>query len=222
MIGLAAPAAYASATILTFEGLQDGEQILGFYNGGLGSDGSGPGGNVGVTFSANAFAATDSNSGGSGNFAGEPTPKTVVFFVSGGPDVMNVDGGFTTAFSFFYSGIDQGGSIDIWSGLDATGTLLATLAVPQTSSGHGSSACGTVDFCPFFQLGTTFPGTAHSVDFGGAADQFFFDNLTLGTPGSSAPVSEPVTLALFGTWLAGTAWARRRGRVPMPPIYRRF
>ncbi len=193
-------AAQATALTLTFEGPPDGVPIGSFYS----ADG--------ITFSANAFASIESNSGGTGNFQGEPSPTTAVLFAGGGPDLMDVAGGFTTAFSLFYTGIVKPGTVDIWSGLDATGTLLATLALPATPSDIGTGACTVADFCPFAPLGTVFPGTAHSVDFGGAADQFFFDNITLGA-NTLVRAPEPATLALLGAWLTGAAWARRRKRV---------
>jgi len=191
------PVMAKAAIVLTFEGLADLTPIGSFYS------------TDGITFSANAFATIENNSGGTGNFQGEPSPTTAAFFESGGPDVMDVTGGFTTAFSLFYAGIDRAGTVNIWSGLDATGTLLATLALPATPSDLGTGACTVADFCPFVELGTVFPGTAHSVDFGGAADQFFFDNITLGA-NTIVPAPEPATLTLLAAGLAGTAWMRRR------------
>jgi len=54
MLILSAP---AQADTITFDGLQNVEPILNFYNGGLGGAGSGPGPNFGVTFSSNAVSA---------------------------------------------------------------------------------------------------------------------------------------------------------------------
>ena len=197
--------ARATTFVLTFAGLMDGESVGSFYN----ADG--------ITFSANAFASIENNSGGTGNFQGEPTPPTAVFFETGGPDIIDISGGFTNFLSFFYTGITATGKIDVWSGLDATGTLLATLDVPITASELGTGPCTVADFCPFFGLAVTFPGTAHSVDFGGAADEFFFDNITVGANITSPePAPEPGTIGLFAAALTGAAWARRRRRcLPM-------
>ena len=53
--------AQADPVVLTFDGLQGGEPILNFYNGGSGGSGSGPGPNFGVTFSANAVVLAGGN-----------------------------------------------------------------------------------------------------------------------------------------------------------------
>ncbi|HEY1258487.1 MAG TPA: hypothetical protein VGF34_04500 [Stellaceae bacterium] len=39
-------------------------------------------------------------------------------------------------------------------------------------------ACTAADFCPFVEVSMVFPGTAHSVDFIGAAN-FFFSTTSL-------------------------------------------
>lgn len=206
-------AARAAVINLTFEGLQDEEPILNFYNGGLGGNGSGPGPNDGIIFSPNSLALIEDIDGGSGNIQGEPSPPTVAFFLSGAADTMDVPGGFTTGFSFFYSAINNPGVINVWSGLDDTGTLLATLNLPVTPSGpYGTPPCTIGEpqvFCPFEPTGVTFAGTAESVDFGGTANQIAFDNITLGS-GTPVGAPEPASFALLGTGLAVLGLARRR------------
>jgi PEP-CTERM motif-containing protein len=203
-------AARAAPIVLTFEGLQDLEPIGNFYNGGVGGGGSGPGPNYGITFSPNSLALTEGNAGGNGNFQGEPSPNTVAFFLDGGADVMDIPSGFTGGFSFFYSAINSPGVINVWSGLDDSGTLLATLELPQTPSGpYSAPPCGAEgDFCPFVPVGVSFAGTAMSVDFGGTANRIAFDNVTLG---SSTPIRtpEPASLALLGCGLIGFGLSRR-------------
>ena len=81
-------AAQAAPFVLTFEGLGDLEPVGDFYNGGLGGNGSGPGPNFGVTFSSNSLAIIDADAGGTGNIGGEPTPDTVLFFLTGNAAIM--------------------------------------------------------------------------------------------------------------------------------------
>ncbi|MGA9828003.1 MAG: hypothetical protein WBQ57_06660, partial [Rhodanobacteraceae bacterium] len=197
------PTAPAGNIILDFEGLADQEAVNEFYNGGTGGSGSGPGANYGVSFSTNSLALIDSDDGGSGNFGGEPSPDTILFFLSGGAATMNVPGGFTTGFSFFYSAINNPGVIRVYDGLNATGNLLATLDLPLTPAGGAPDPTG--DFSPLVPIGVTFAGTAMSVDFGGTVNQVGFDNITLGsgTPGGGGPPPPPSiptpTLSLW--WL---------------------
>jgi hypothetical protein len=204
--------AKASTVVLTFEGLGDEETVNNYYNGGLGGSGSGPGPNYGITFESNALAIISNQDGGSGNFAGNPSGDTIVFFLTGTGDVMNVAGGFTTGFSFFYSAINNPGTVTVYSGLDATGTVLATLNLPTTPSNAGNAVCQSDQFCPFSPFGVTFAGTAMSVDFSGVANQIGFDNITLGssTPGGMSP--EPATYALMGGGLVAAGLFRSRRR----------
>ena len=77
VVVLGSLAAQAGTTVLTFEVLQNSEQLLNYYNGGLGGNGS-------------------------GNFDGAPTMPTARYFLSGAGDIMKMSAGFTTGFSFFY------------------------------------------------------------------------------------------------------------------------
>lgn len=169
----------ASAVVLTFEGLGNQESVGSFYNGGLGGSGSGPGDNLGVEFSSNALAIIDSDApGGSGSFGGEPSPSTILFFLSGGAATLNYAAGFDTGFSFYYAAVNNPGFINVFDGLNATGNLLATLLLPVTPQDGGDP---TGAFSPFVPIGVNFLGVAKSVDFGGSANQIGFDNITFGS-----------------------------------------
>jgi hypothetical protein len=193
--------ANATKIVLDFEGVGNIAPVGNFYNGGAGT-------NYGINFSSNALGIVDADAGGAGNFGGEPSPSTVLFFLSGPAATMDVAAGFDTGFSFFYSAINNGGFINVYDGLGATGNILASINLPVTPS-NGGDPSG--DFSPFYAIGVTFDGIAHSVDFGGTVNQIGFDNITLGSeiPGGQ-PVPEPSTFILFGAGLGGLAFWRRR------------
>jgi hypothetical protein len=194
---------------LTFEGLKNDEPVNNYYDGGFGGAGSGPGPDYGITFTSDSLALIASAAGGSGNFSGEPSMATILFFDSGAGDTMNVAAGFTTGFSFYYSSPNVPGSVQVYSGLNGTGTVLATVQLPQTPDGGAGCAA---KYCPFEADGVTFDGTAESVLFGGSASQIGFDNITLGaaTPtDAAAPVPEPATVALLGGGIGVIALRRR-------------
>lgn len=199
----------AAVIVLDFEGLQNFETVEEFYNGGFGGNGSGPGTNVGASFSPDALAIIDSDAGGGGNFGGEPSPSTILFFLSN-TAVLNFAAGFDTGFSFFYSAINNPGSIDVYDGLNKTGSLLASLSLPTTLSDGGDP---NGDFSPFFPVGVAFSGTAKSIDFGGTAVQIGFDNITFGSATPGGQVTEPATLFLLGIGLAGMVWIARKRAV---------
>lgn len=207
--------------VLTFEGLGDQEAVNEYYNGGTGGSGSGPGPNYGVSFSTNSLSIIDADAGGSGNFGGEPSPDTILFFLTGAAATMNVPGGFTTGFSFYYSAISSPGTIRVYDGLNATGNLLATLDLPLTPNNGAPDPTGS--FSPLVPIGVTFAGTAMSVDFGGTVNQVGFDNITIGsgTPGGGGPPAQPaiplptLSPAAIGALavlmaLIGFAWRKRR------------
>ena len=205
---LSVVSATAGTTVLTFEGLQDEEAILNYYNGGFGGSGSGPGPNYGITFGADSLAIISGANGGSGNFSGAPSMPTIAFFLSGAGDVMDVPGGFDTGFSFYYSAIAFPGIVTVWSGLDGTGTQLASISLPVTPSG-GAPECTYGAYCPWFPTGVAFSGTAKSAVFSGTANEIGFDDITIGsaTPGG---VPEPSTWAMMGLGFAALGFAGYR------------
>lgn len=213
--------AYAGPIIdLTFDGINtvypfsNDVFIQDYYNGGTASNGnSGP--NYGIEFSSNALnlclnSATETCSNTSkGGLGPSDSREGALFFLSGGSTFMNVAAGFDTGFAFNYSDVNtSGGFVNVWSGLDGTGTLLATINLSLTPSGC-SGFFGA--YCPFEAIGVSFGGTAKSVEFGGVANYVVFDDVTFGksTPGTP----EPSTWVMMMAGAAGVGLlARRRSK----------
>ena len=132
-----------------------------------------------------------------------------LFFLSGSATYMNDPGGFTTGFSFNYVSLSVPGSVGVYSGLNGTGTLLATIALsPNAGSCPGYSA----EFCPFSSVGVTFPGTAMSIGFAGVENQIVFDDVTFGSSRVGGGTPEPATWATMLAGLAATGAMLRRRR----------
>jgi hypothetical protein len=222
---IAATAAHAGPVIdLTFEGINASYPsgyafINNFYNGGMSSDGT-TGPNYGIVFSSNAQAiclnsttVTCSNTSKGG--LGDPNSQEGgLFFLSGTDTFMDVAAGFTTGFSFNYASVSDSGSVSVFSGLDGTGTLLATINLSPDSSGCSSYSAA---FCPFSPIGVNFAGVAESIEFAGVANEIVFDDVTFGssTPGGGVP--EPSTWAMMMLGLAGLGIAgHRRAKRGLP------
>ena len=193
----------ATPVVLTLEGVGDIANVNDFYNGGTDSQGH-SGTDYGVHFSDTSLGLIDSDASGTGIFGNEPTPDTILFFLSGGAATMNVAAGFDTGFSFFYTSPQYVGSVTVYDGLDSTGNILATLTLNMTDGSCSGDPTGT-PFCAWLPIGVNFNGIAHSVDFSGTANHIAFDNITLGAAipgGGGTPVPEP---AGFGMMTVGLA-----------------
>ena len=193
----ATPAA-ADVVVLDFEGISDLSPVGAFYA-------------PEYSFSADTLAVIDADSGGSGNFANEPSPNTIMFFLNANNAVLDVTNGFDTGFSFFYSS-STAATVNVYGGLGGTGDLLASLDL--TAQGFNNCVGDpTGGFCNWTAVGVEFIGTAFSIDFGGTANQTGFDDITFGsaTPGGGA-VPEPGTWAmmLLGFGAVGFAMRRRK------------
>jgi PEP-CTERM motif len=183
-----------AATVLTFEGVKDGAQVGSFYA-------------PEYEFSGSTIALVDSDNGGSGNFANEPSSGTIMAFLNANNAILNVVNGFTTGFSFFYSS-STAANVTVWSGLNRTGSLLGTIALtPQHTTGCSGDPSGT--FCNWTNAGVSFAGTASSIDFGGTANQTGFDDITFGSAVAGA-VPEPTTWMLMLIGMAGVGFSMRR------------
>ena len=221
----------ASAIILgvTFEGVGDHALVDEFYNGGIDSQGN-SGTNLGLQFAGTARGAVDSDAGGGlqfqNNFDNAPSPDTVMNYASNngrdpndGVGVVNFAAGFDVGVSFLYSQAIQNSVVQIFSGLNGTGTELASftlfenwqdgcgqnvLAVAALGGGGGDPGPG---FCNWDVVSIAFDGIAQSIILSGAAGKVLFDNLTLG---SLEPVPLPAAVWLLGSGLLGFAAVRSR------------
>jgi len=190
------PAQTSGVVTLTFEGLQDGEPILNYYNGGYGGFGSGPGPNYGITFGPDSLAIISAVNGGSGNFTGNPSGDTVAVFLSGPGVVMNVPNGFQNGFSFYYASAGNTGTITVY---DKNGNVLKTLSVA-----NGAFCDGVEPYSCWSSVGVTFTGTAYSVSFSGATNGIGFDNITVGSGVATSPLT--ITTAQLPSGTVGFAY----------------
>ena len=211
----------AQAQVLDFENIAssypsgNNTLVQGFYNGGTSSAGT-SGTNYGIEFSSNALAiclntpgvsCSNTSRGGLGN---PSSARGGLFFLQGSETYMNRNAGFMNGFSFFYSAANTGGSFSVWSGLNGTGDLLASLSLGTTPSTCGSEY--SAGFCPFVAAGVNFAGVAKSVTFAGAANQIVFDDVTFGNSKPGVSVPEPASAALLAAGMAGLVGVARRRR----------
>lgn len=198
-------AAHAAVIQLDFEGLGNLESVLEFYNGGTGSAGS-HGTNYGVSFGGNSLAVIDADAGGTGNIGNEPTPSTILFFLTGSA-VLNYAPGFQDGFSFYYTTTSYAGTVNVYDGLNATGNLLGSIQLSALGVGSGDPSGSFSNWA----IGTlSFASTAKSIDFGGTVNQVGYDNITFGsTTPTTVPEPESIALALAGMALVGGKLRRR-------------
>jgi PEP-CTERM motif len=142
--------------------------------------------------------------GAGSNVSDEPFGWTAsMIFLSGPGDIMNVPGGFNTGFAFYYAAPYFSGSVDVFDGLNGTGNLLASLALPINGA-----YCGSLPYSCWTQVGVLFSGTAMSANFTGTANYIAFSGVTIGSNVVGTP--EPGSLVLLGSGMLGLAGLLRR------------
>ena len=203
---MAIPAFANSAVTLTFSGLSNTEQALNYFSGGYGSLGSGPGPNYQINFSSNAIVA----GGRKGNM-----------LTGTGAVVMDVHTEFANSVKLSYVALAPE-VVNVWSGYDGSGSLLATMTLLPNASCHSVTQCG------WAQAGESFTGIAASVTFSGAGGQFGIGSIELGAPyrGKSGTIAtpEPSSIVLLPTGFAGLMWIymrRKRSTASAFALHRR-
>jgi hypothetical protein len=195
----ASTSAFADAPItIDFEGAVGYvNPIAEFYNGG--TDGAGnTGPNLGVSFTDAAVGV--SNDVNFSYYSNAPTMGTVMAAFDS-TATMNVASGFSGQLTFWYSSSASTlDAVNIYSGLNSTGTLLASASL----FGNASLGCTDTPFCRFDLTSVKFAGVAQSVNFGGNAQFVAYDNIGI------TPVPELDTYMMLAAGLVAMAFIKRR------------
>jgi hypothetical protein len=209
---LVATQAFASSVTLTFGNGRNQVQIGDYFNGGNDGyprDGVGP--NDGVVFSSNADFLKSPAAAGTGKFENNPSGSSAVAYFpysTSTASYLNVASGFNSidlTYSLSSNSAQYASTVDLWSGLNGTGTLLGTLSLTANPT---TTACVNSRnlYCTWSVASANSFGTAESATFGDNTTTPFteLDKVSL----NEVPI--PGALLLFGSGLLGFAGLGRR------------
>lgn len=170
-----------------------------------------------VTFGASWLGLIDEDAGGSGNFANEPSPDTVTYFLSS-VDPIDFDTGVQYVELYYSaSSVSLPVTLTAWDGVGGSGNEVDSVQGNTVGSSLDGADCTgdpTGAFCGWSLLTLSAPSnTIRSVTLAGAeANQFGFDNMRYCTSiPPDAPSIPAAGMALLATLLvAGGALAARR------------
>jgi hypothetical protein len=168
----AAVVSQAAVVVLDFEGIPNGASIGSFYSG------------HNVHFSPNFLALSD------GNFANNPSGTSIAYWLEGPSSYINKTDGFTNGVGFHYAA-NLPGTVNVWSGLNATGSILASFALPVTPNAY----------YVWNPVGVNFAGTAFSVEFVGSANYIGFDDFSFGFNPAGPSIPGPAAAVPFALGL---------------------
>lgn len=199
LLAALAAAPVSAQVLIDFEGPTSFESVDDYYDGG--TDGAGVvGPDLGVVFGGDVLALRNAPPEDV-FFSNAPSPIGVMTPV-GAASTMNVDVGFSGVFSLYYSSTAATSGVQLWSGLNGTGSLLANLGFLA----NAQTGCSDTSYCNFDLLSTTFTGIARSATFTGATNVAAIDNISI------TPVPEPAAMLAMSLGMVGLAAARRRRR----------
>lgn len=185
----------SSDVFLNFEGIcppDNSTTPIGAYYGGLG-----------VYFDSGAtvaMAIVDSDEGGTaqGNFANEPSSKTVMYFPDRARLIINLPGGFEVGFSTYYTSIDRTATVELYDGVDGTGMLLASAPLHALGTDpNGGDPTGSFNRWDRVDVFLRAGDVARSVKFIAVNDYFGFDDMSFGL----VPSPSALTLTALGALL---------------------
>lgn len=154
---------YCDELMMDFEGLPDDMIIVG------------PSPRFDISFSNNTYSLVDYDDSGSGDFANEPSSKTIMFFDTGNSTTLNCPYGFTNRFSFSYTAVHFPGLVTIFDQENGQGAILHRQELETATSRGIGDTHGIFD--TWKKVDIHLNALAKSVVFSGNPTQIGFDDL---------------------------------------------